>query len=172
MVSRSTVHKVNKHLLSVAAIQENVISILEGDAQFDVNLNASRNDLFAANFRHKAYHICGFTAGELCHYLGNKGPDTYTRHYCDYGNDFLQYSMVQKLKRWTYVYDSGNTKFNMTHTEEILTENQEYSTGRYLNGLAHAELTVNLSEANTETIRIEIDCKHGLEGTILGIEEL
>ena len=60
----------------------------------------------------------------------------------------------------------------MTHTEEILTENQEYSTGRYLNGLAHAELTVNLSEANTETIRIEIDCEHGLEGTILGIEEL
>lgn len=172
MVSRSTVHKVNKQLLLVAEIRENVISMLEGEAQFDVNLNAYRNDLFAANFRHKAYHICGFSAGELCHYLGNKGPDTYTRHYCDYGNDFLQYAMVQKLNRWTYVYNPGNTKINMTHTTEILTENQEYSTGRYLNGTANVELTVNLSEVNTGSVRIEIDCEHGLSGMIIGIGEV
>lgn len=168
-ISREYVRKVNKQLLDVAQIPENIVSLLEGDAQFDINLNEQKNDLFAANFRHKAYHICGYTVGELSHHLGNKGPDTFCRHYCDYGNDFLQYAMVRKLYRWTYVYDACNWAKGIRTMAELLECDQEFSTDRFTDGNVHVELEL-IPEAVTEgKIQIEIECEHGFEGAVIAI---
>lgn len=172
MITKATVRKVNRRLLDEAQIPQDLISLMDGEARFDVDLNAQRNDLFAANFRHKAYHICGYTAGELCHHAGNKAPDTFSRHYCDYGNDILQYQMVRKLNRWTYVYDPQNNA-NMPSRCVMDQQEQEYSTGCYADGLAHAELTLHPGKGSAGKIRVEISCEHGLEGmaVALGKEE-
>lgn len=164
MISRNSALAVNRQLLSVAKISSDLISLLEGDAQFDVNLNAYRNDLFASNFRHKAYHVCGFTAGELSYYVGNKGPDTFTRHYCDYGNDFLQYAMVRKLYRWTFRYDSANDASDAFCTEEMIAGEQKYDTGRFAEGRANVNLTLKPALQTEGMVRVELECEHGLDG--------
>lgn len=164
MISRNAALAVNRQLLSVAQIADYFVSLLEGDAQFDVNLNACRNDLFASNFRHKAYHVCGFTAGELSYYVGNKGPDTFSRHYCDYGNDFLQYDMVRKLYRWTFRYDSANDASDAFCTEKMISGEQEYTTGRFAEGRANVNLTIKTALQTEGTVRIELECEHGLDG--------
>lgn len=165
MISRGTALKVNKRLLEFADIPEDVISLLEGEDQFDVNLNAYRNDLFAANFRHKAYHTCGFTAGELSHHVGNRGPDTFSRHYADYNNEFLQYGMVRKLYRWTYLYDTENSVTEPFCCEEVIDGQQEYTTGRFAEGIAQADLTLKPSRDAVGIVRVEVECEHGLNGT-------
>lgn len=164
MISRNSVLAVNRQLLSSAQIADDLISLLEGDAQFDVNLNAYRNDLFASNFRHKAYHVCGFTAGELSYYVGNKGPDTFSRHYCDYGNDFLQYDMVRKLYRWTFRYDSANDASDAFCTEEMIVGEQEYATGRFAEGRASFNLILKPTAKREGMVRVELECEHGLDG--------
>lgn len=168
-ISRATARKVNKQLLSAAQIPEDIISLLEGEDKIDIDLNAERNDLFAANFRHKAYHVCGFTTGELSHHLGNKGPDTFANHYCDYGNDMLQYAMVRKLYRWTYVYDKGDRTVGVQNMTETVTCEREYTTGCYTDGLAHTELSLKPTQKSEGIFHLEIECEHGIEGTVLTI---
>lgn len=164
MISRNSVLAVNRQLLYEAQIADDFVSLLEGDAQFDVNLNACRNDLFASNFRHKAYHACGFTAGELSYYVGNKGPDTFSRHYCDYGNDFLQYDMVRKLYRWTSRYDSASDASDAFCAEEMISGEQEYATGRFAEGRANVNLTLKPALQTEGTVRVELECEYGLDG--------
>lgn len=168
MITRRSARAVNQKLLAVAQIPEDKITLLEGEEQFDVNLNAVRTDLFAANFRHKAYHTCGFTAGELSYHVGSKGPDTYSEHYCDYANDFLQYDMVWKLNRWTYIYNPDNKGLQPFCVEHMIDGEQGYSTGRFAEGRAYAELSLKPSQDAQGIIRVELECEHGLEGTAVG----
>ena len=165
MLSRATAVAVKKKLLEEAKIEEEWISLLEGDQKFDYNLNAYRTDLFAANFRHKAYNYCGFRAGELCYHLGNKGPDTYSVHYCDYGDDFVQYGMVRKLNRWTYIYEPKNNRIKTSFLAEVLDDQKEYTTGFYAQGRASATATVTPSENAEGSVIVEVECRHGLEGS-------
>ena len=167
MISRNSALAVNRQLLSAAQIPDDLVSLLEGDAQFDVNLNAYRNDLFASNFRHKAYHVCGFSAGELSYYVGNKGSDTFARHYCDYGNDFLQYDMAKKLYRWTFRHDSANDVSDAFCTEETIAGEKEYATGRFSQGRANVSLTLKPTLQAEGIVRVEIECEHGLNGTVI-----
>ncbi len=168
-ITRATARKVNQQLLSAAEIQEDVVTLLEGDAQFDANLNAYKNDLFAANFRHKAYHLCGFTVGELCYHAGNKGPDTFSRHYCDYGNDFLQYNMVHKLNRWTCIYAPGNREEARVFSQQVNPNMPAYITSQYAKGRAHVGLSATPDESIEGSVRVEIECAHGLEGIAVAI---
>ena len=61
-------------------------------------------DLFLSNFSTKAKNTAGLTLGELNYTIGIDAPDTFSRHYCDYSNDFVQYGIIQKLDRWTAPY--------------------------------------------------------------------
>lgn len=168
-LSRETARKVNRQLLTAAQIPEDIISLLEGEDRMKIDLNAERNDLFASNFRHKAYHICGFTNGELSHHLGNKGVDVYTNHYCDFGNDMLQYAMVCKLYRWTHVYDTKCQTKGIHTLSETINCGRVYTTGCYRDGLAHTELSLEPEQGSEEIIQLEIECEHGLEGAVLTI---
>lgn len=168
-ISRATARKVNKQLLTAAQIPEDIISLLEGEDKIDIDLNAERNDLFAAHFRHKVSHICGFTTGELSYHLGNKGPDTFANHYCDYGNDMMQYVMVHKLYRWTYVYDTRNRTERIRNLSDMISCGWEYATGCYADGLAHTELSLAPEQSAEGNIKLEIECEHGLEGNVLTI---
>lgn len=163
-ISRRKALDVNKALLEVAQIEEDIISVLEGENRFDVNLNSYSNDLFSANFRHKAYHLCGFTEGELSYHVGNKSGDTFSRHYCDYSNDFLQYDMVHKLYRWTYRYDKENTAHEHRWITGVLETAYEFHTERYAEGKVKCEVGLMASNDTKGSVRVEIDCRHGLTG--------
>lgn len=170
MLSRKHAQQLKRQLLDIARIEPDVISLLEGESRFDVDLNANKKDLFAASFREKALHISGFTEGELCHYTGNKAPDTFERHYCDYNNDFLQYAMAKKLNRWAYIYNpnvSSDCTANSSHQELEMKEIYNYLSGCFLAGSAEMEIDLVLSEPSDGTIDIEIECTHGMKGEVV-----
>lgn len=167
MISRKHAQQAKRQLLEVAKIEPDVISLLEGGARFDVDLNATKNDLFAANFREKATHICGFTAGELCHYTGTQASDTFERHYCDYNNDFLQYAMAKKLNRWWYVYDYFCDTSKPCCNEQDVEAGAEFAVGGFTYGRAKAELNLKLPAADDGFVEVEIDCSHGAESKVL-----
>lgn len=171
MVTVDTARKVNRKLLEEAKIPQEIISLLDGEARFDVDLNSYRTDLFAANYRYKVYHNCGFTVGELCHSVGNKSVDTFDRHYCDYSNDFLLYDMIHKMYRWTYVYDEENQIKKKYRINEFITSEQMYKTGRFEKGLAETQLNLVPDECADDYIIVEILCEHGLDGKIVGFEK-
>lgn len=167
MITRNNARIVKKQLLEIAQIPNDVINLLEGEARFDVDLNASKSDLFAANFRDKALHTCGFTDGELCHYSGNKAKGTFERHYCDYDNDFLQYNAIKKLYRWTYVYDSCGNLEKTGCAEFNAAEGCEFVADCFSAGRATGELNLTLPDQANGDIEVEIECAHGVEAVVL-----
>lgn len=163
MISRKTAQRVNKALLSVAQIAADKIRLLEGEAAFNYNMNDYSSDLYSLNFRHKANIICSFSEGELFHYLGNKTSDTYARHYCNNDIDTLVYADAGKINRWAYRYDPRNTETENRRIMELHKEDGTVTTGRYLEGVANADLTLTASEHAVGYIEIEVDCAHGVE---------
>lgn len=79
--------------------------VLPGDEysadSLTIDLFKYQGDIIRSNFKFHANHDAAFTMGELSYYLGIQPPDTYSCHYCDYSNEFIQYGMKEKLLRWT-----------------------------------------------------------------------
>lgn len=140
---------------------------LPGEEEIIVDMNKYLGDIFYANFKHRANHTCSFLRGELAYVLGNKGPDTFSQHYCDYSNDMLQYSMTQKLRRWTWKYEHQNC------SQPVLSKNVNFL-GRHtfsseINKQHYNCIDITLTTQQTipgSYIEIEIDCDHGLTGTV------
>lgn len=44
--------------------------------------------------------------GEACYLIGMTRPTTFERNYLDYSNDFIQYRMMQEMRRGLACYDS------------------------------------------------------------------
>ncbi|MDL2328023.1 hypothetical protein LJC64_05190 [Ruminococcaceae bacterium OttesenSCG-928-A11] len=59
-----------------------------------------RGDIMRSNFRYRALNTCGMSLGETQYLLGNQAPDTFSRHYCDFTNQFAQFALSTKLERW------------------------------------------------------------------------
>lgn len=72
----------------------------------ETDINSYNGDIFRTNFRDKALNAAGFELDELHYYLGLKKPDTFSQHYCDYSNPYVQLIMARKLDRWLVCYDS------------------------------------------------------------------
>ena len=61
----------------------------------------------------KALNDAGFGLDELNYYLGLKKPDTFSQHYCDYTNNYVQLIMAKKLDRWTEKYSNNEKRHNI-----------------------------------------------------------
>lgn len=94
-VARKTCSKA----LEKACIHPDVVTLLEGEASFEEDLNACCNDVYYSNFLHYCSQYCGMNAGQVSYICGKKGPDTFSNHYVDYGHDILQLAIIQKLDR-------------------------------------------------------------------------
>jgi hypothetical protein len=94
-------YQVSKEALNQAQISQNILTLLEGEKQFDIDLNDYSGDLFRSHYSIMAKQVCQLTTGERCYLSGSIAPDTYSAHYADYGNDFLQYDITWRLHRWT-----------------------------------------------------------------------
>ena len=89
-----------KSALSAAAIPSNIVRLMEKDTISEVDLNASRRDIYHSNFRTRANHTCSLTEGELCYITGIKALRTYDEHYADYSSILSQLSIRYALDIW------------------------------------------------------------------------
>ena len=93
-----------KKLVETARIPEELIILPDDRNEMRTDIYKYLGDLFLSNFSNKAKNVAGLSLGELNYIIGIDAPDTFSRHYCDYSNDFIQYGIIQKLERWTAHY--------------------------------------------------------------------
>ena len=140
----------------------------DGDKEIVVDMNKYQGDIFYSNFKHRANHTCSFNRGELSYVVGNKAPDTFSQHYCDYTNDLVQYGMVQKLNRWTHNHETG-VQNAVQSTSEIstFTRNTTVHSDRKKNHYNALSITLSSSqEVPGSYIDVLIECDHGATGSI------
>lgn len=86
--------------LKQAGISENEIRLPTKNRPREQDINKYHGDLLRANFEYRATETCRMTPGEIAYILGRQPPDTFSRHYCDYGNIESQTILARKLMRW------------------------------------------------------------------------
>ena len=140
----------------------------DGDKEIVVDMNKYQGDIFYSNFKHRANHTCSFNRGELSYVVGNKAPDTFSQHYCDYTNDLVLYGMVQKLNRWTHNHETG-VQNAVQSTSEIstFTRNTTVHSDRKKNHYNAVSITLSSTqEVPGSYIDVLIECNHGVTGSI------
>ncbi len=140
----------------------------DGDKEIIVDMNKYQGDIFYSNFKHRANHTCSFNRGELSYVVGNKAPDTFSQHYCDYTNDLVQYGMVQKLNRWSHTHETGGQNA-VQGTSEISTFTRKTAVHSDHKKNHYNALSITLSSAQEvpgSYIDVLIECDHGATGSI------
>lgn len=100
----ASIAKKCREAITKAEISSHMIILPENDNEIEIDINSYNGDIFRTNFRDKAINLAGFGLDELHYYLGLKKPDTFSQHYCDYSNEYVQLMMARKLDRWTSVF--------------------------------------------------------------------
>ena len=143
--------------------------VLPGDGEaLVVDMNKYQGDIFYSNFKHRANHTCSFNRGELSYVVGNKAPDTFSQHYCDYTNDLVQYGMVQKLNRWSHAHETGVQNAAQSTSElSTFTRNTTVHSDRKKNHYNAVSITVSpTKEVSGSYIDVLVECDHGVTGSI------
>jgi len=140
----------------------------DGDKELVVDMNKYQGDIFYSNFKHRANHTCSFNRGELSYVVGNKAPDTFSQHYCDYTNDLVQYGMVQKLNRWSHAHETGVQNATQSTSEASTFTRKTVVHSDHKKNHYNA-LSITLSSAQEvpgSFIDVMIECDHGATGSI------
>ena len=143
--------------------------VLPGDGEaLVVDMNKYQGDIFYSNFKHRANHTCSFNRGELSYVVGNKAPDTFSQHYCDYTNDLVQYGMVQKLNRWSHAHETGGQNAVQSTSEtSTFTRKTAVHSDHKKNHYNALSITLSSSqEVPGSYIDVLIECDHGATGSI------
>ena len=140
----------------------------DGDKEIVVDMNKYQGDIFYSNFKHRANHTCSFNRGELSYVVGNKAPDTFSQHYCDYTNDLVQYGMVQKLNRWSHAHETGVQNAVQSDSEiSTFTRNTTIHSDRKKDHYNALSITLSSTqEVPGSFIDVMIECDHGATGSI------
>lgn len=166
--SRAAAKRATGELLEKAQIPKDTLTLLDGERRFETELSRTSRDLFYTHFQKRASMLCGFTQGQLNYTLGRKAEDTLSRHYIDYGNDFIQYDMVCRLNRWT----CGLGKQANVPQMEVLPGSVPCVMAKPAdNNLASVEIDWIPETGRTEDHVLQIHCDHGLSGRITVYEE-
>jgi len=139
-----------------------------GEEETVVDMNKYQGDIFYSNFKHRANHTCAFNRGELSYVVGNKAPDTFSQHYCDYTNDLVQCGMAQKLNRWTHMHEPGAQNTPQSISEmSTFTRNTFVDSNRKKNRYNAVSITLSApQEVRGSHIDITVECAHGVTGSI------
>ena len=158
----SVISKACNELIELAEIPENTIVLPDGKSDLATDFNRYHGDIFQTNFRDKANHNAFMTNGEINYILGVDAPDTFSRYYCDYTNDFVQLGMIQKLSRWELRYENiVAKKSNPQPSLGSQFGNIQIESGPYDNGVASIDLIIeNHSDKEAEIVVKSI---HGLD---------
>lgn len=155
------ISKSGNELIKSAKIPENIIVLPDDQNDLATDFNRYHGDIFQTNFRDKANHSAFMTIGEINYILGIDAPDTFSRHYCDYSNDYIQIGIIQKLRRWETKYEQmiNRSKLSLPSFGE-----QEGAfarkVGPYESGNASIDLVIENKSDSDAQVMLKSD--HGL----------
>ncbi len=164
------ISKSGNELIKAAQIPENIIVLPDDKNDLATDFNRYHGDIFQTNFRDKANHNAFMTIGEINYILGVDAPDTFSRHYCDYSNDYIQIGIIQKLKRWENKYEQMIKRGKLSPPAFGVQEGSfSLSVGPYTSGNASIDLIIdNKSDSDAEVL---IKSTHGLNVNSTTYEE-
>ena len=149
-------------LIKSAEIPENEIVLPDTRNDMVTDFNRYHGDIFLSNFRHKAKHSAYMTMGEINYMIGVNAPDTFSRYYCDYTNDFLQKSIVQKLCRWEFVFEIMITGAKYKKPDfGVMEGSGTLETGPFIEGRAAVDLIVK-NEDSTDA-KLSVSSIYGVD---------
>lgn len=147
-----------KKILNVAGIAPEVITLHDGDTKTDMDLSSYKADFFKSNAYHYFRCICNIPDGEACYLIGATRPTTFERNYLDYANDFIQYRMMQEMRRGLACYDS---LMGLPHNKHLRIGNSPIH--------EHQDIASDGHHVSTSNILFPNGCK---AGTTLSINAL
>ena len=141
-----------------AEIEPHMIFLPENGAEIETDINSYNGDIYKTNFRDKAINTAGYGLDELHYYLGLKKPDTFSQHYCDYTNDYVQLIMARKLDRWENSYLSKVFVSNQEECKDtIVFKSVE-------DGVPYAEIDISNKESQKDvSSSLSIESEYGFK---------
>jgi hypothetical protein len=156
------ISKTGNELIKLAKIPENIIVLPDDKNDLTTDFNRYHGDIFQTNFRDKVSHDAHLTNGEINYVIGIDAPDTFSRHYCDYTNDYIQVGIIRKLSRWELKYErlvTNSATLSPSFGEKE--GNFDISVGPYENGVASVDIIIeNRSDLDAE---VTVKSFHGLD---------
>lgn len=158
---------ISNELIRNADISKNEIVLPDAKNDLVTDFNCYHGDIFLSNFRHKANHLAFMTMGEICYMIGVNAPDTFSRHYCDYTNDYLQKEIVQKLCRWESVYETMVTEAMYRKPDFGVVDNSwTHVVGPFNGKIAAVDLVVKNTDSTDTKITVSSTYGIGLNKTV------
>ena len=156
------ISSISNELIQVAGIPKNEIILPDERGELITDLNRYHGDIFLSNFRHKANHVAYLTIGEINYMIGIDAPDTFSRHYCDYSNDFLQKAIIQKLRRWEYGYENMATEVKYRNPSVgSVSGSGILEVGPFSEGVASVDILIK--NDNSSITKVSVISTHGIK---------
>ena len=101
VLAPASLYKANRKAIKKMKIDEDLVSVPDDSGgSIETNLAYYKGNIFRSNFRHWALGRTGILTKEEYAYLsGNKGPNTFSSNYCDYGNLISLTKLYLKIER-------------------------------------------------------------------------
>lgn len=155
-------------IISSIGIAPNIIQ-LPDDKQGSIamDLNKYYGDIFRSNFKYHANHTAHLSRGEINYILALEAPDTLSKHYCDYPNDFVQLGIAKKLHRWATHHISEQVCSQASHKEFESTEQCYIHKHQSATGIIKLEEYIDiLPDDGEELIDVTATSHNGITGDI------
>ncbi len=159
-------------LINGAGLSKNVVSYPEADSSEEYDLSRYNADFYESNFKYHALNDAKMTWGEIDYILGLAPRDTFSRHYCDYSNPFLQIKMVKKLNDWCSIHKKweGKPQFEIGTTNSVLRQ-RKIIISPYNSNCTSGHIEFNVSEKCQSGIKLSVASSRGVSGTITVYED-
>ena len=153
--------------IAKAEIPENIIILPDEKNELATNIYKYNGDLFLSNLRMHLNHECGFELGEINYMIGIAPPDTFSKHYCDYSNSLVQSMMIQKMNRWTNIYEFRLKHLTIKKPEMHLeiSDNEHIVSGPYRDQCSQIEILLKTKSEKAE-IELTVEAKNGYKISI------
>lgn len=105
-------------------------------------------DIFKSNFRHYALYKANFDIGEIDYLLGKQSETTFSRNYCDYGNDAAQLILKNKQDRFMTCFKEKQEICSRVHIMDHV--HNGFKSKKNSTGLNEMILTLKAKPGTTE----------------------
>lgn len=155
-------------LVKGAGLDKRLVEYAEADGrEVEDDLNKYIGDFYVSNFKFHAKNDCAMTEGELSYILGIQPPDTFSKHYCDYSDDFIQVGLAEKLNDWCSIYNEWAGEPSIKREKTRGDEKTKNTPVVPINSdCTSAHLEFPLKSRNAKPIEISVSCDRGLSGTL------